>query len=99
MDLLDIDDMELESINGAVASVAASPLMKETLTGFSIPKFTHPSASESLTPLIPVHVPSTNTTNAPLTSLTPQPSLITTTASQPPAKRLKLGLSRPCPKF
>ena len=70
---LDTDDMELESIDTTVASVATSVLMKETPTQFSTPKRPRPPASESSTPV-------------------PQPS--TSTASQPPAKRLKLGLSR-----
>ena len=70
---LDVDNMELESIDTTVASVATSVLMKETPTQFSTPKCPCPPASESLTPV-------------------PQPS--TSTASQPPAKKLKLGLSR-----
>ena len=73
VDLLDLDDMELESIDTTVASVATSALMKETPTQFSTPKRFGPPAS------------------------VPQPS--TTTASQPPAKRLKVGLSCPPPKI
>ena len=69
---LDMDDMELESIDTTVASVATSVLMKETLTQFSTPKRPRPPASESSTPV-------------------PQPS--TSTSSQPPAKKIKLGLS------
>ena len=85
VDSLDMDDIELESIDTTIASVAASALMKETPTWFSTPKHSHPPASESLTPL---------------TSM-PQPSTSTATASQPPAKKMKLnlGLSRPRPKI
>ena len=39
---LHLDDMELESIDTTVASVAASALMKETPTRFSTPKRSHP---------------------------------------------------------
>ena len=46
VDSLDIDDMELESIDTTIASVAASALMKETPTCFSTPKCPHPPASE-----------------------------------------------------
>ena len=38
VDLLDMDDIELESIDTTIASVAASALMKETPTRFSTPK-------------------------------------------------------------
>ena len=51
VDSLDMDDMELESIDTTIASVAASALMKETPTRFSTPKHPRPPASESLTPL------------------------------------------------
>ena len=71
---LDMDDLELESINTTIASVAASALMKETPTRFSTPKCPRPPTSE------------------------PQPSTSMTTASQPPPKKLKLGLSRPIQK-
>ena len=71
VDLLDMDDLELESIDTTIASVAASALMKETPTRFSTPKCPHPPTSE------------------------PQPSTSMTTASQPPPKKLKLGLSIP----
>ena len=71
VDSLDMDDLELESIDTTIASVAASALMKETPTHFSTPK--HPRGE-------------------------PQPSTSMTTASQPPPKKLKLGLSRPIPK-
>ena len=74
VDSLDIDDLELESIDTTIASVAASALMKETPIRFSTPKHPHPPTSES------------------------QPSTSITTASQPPPKKLKLGLSRPIPK-
>ena len=94
---LDTDDMELESIDTTVASVATSALMKETPTRFSTPKCSRPPASQSSTPPTPVPKASTSTATASLTPLTPKPSV--TTASQPPAKRLKLGLSRPPPKI
>ena len=42
VDLLDMDDMELESIDTTIASVAASTLMKETPTWFSTPKCSCP---------------------------------------------------------
>ena len=37
VDSLDMDDLELESIDTTIASVAASALMKETPTCFSTP--------------------------------------------------------------
>ena len=74
VDSLDMDDMELESIDTTIASVATSALMKETPTRFSTPKRSRPHATET------------------------QPSTSMTTASQPPPKKLKLGLSRPVPK-
>ena len=74
VDSLDMDDLELESIDTTIASVAASALMKETPPRFSTPKHPHPPTSE------------------------PQPSTSMTTASQPPPKKLKLGLSCPLPK-
>ena len=74
VDSLEIDDMELESINTTIASVAVSALMKETPTRFSTPKHPRPPASE------------------------PRPSTSMGTGSQPPPKKLKLGLSRPVPK-
>ena len=58
VDLLDMDDIELESIDTTIASVAASALMKETPTRFSTPKRSCPPASESPTP---VPQPSTST--------------------------------------
>ena len=80
-----MDDIELESIDTTIASVATSALMKETPTRFSTPKHSRPPASESSTP--PTSVP--------------QPSTSTATLSQPPAKKMKLnlGLSRPRPKI
>ena len=74
VDLLDMDDMELESIDTTIASVAVSALMKETPTEFSTPKCPHRPTSEQ------------------------QPSTSMATVSQPPAKKLKLGLSCPLPK-
>ena len=74
VDLLDMDDLELESIYTTLASVAASALMKETPPQFSTPKHPRPPTSET------------------------QPSTSMTTASQPPPKKLKLGLSCPLPK-
>ena len=83
VDSLDMDDIELESIDTTIASVAASALMKETPTRFSTPKLSCPPPSESSTPPTPVPQPSTSTCTA--------------TQSQPPAKRMKLnlGLSHP----
>ena len=46
VDSLDMDDMELESIDTTIASVAASALMKETATRFSTPKCPRPPGSE-----------------------------------------------------
>ena len=46
VDSLDMDDMELESINTTVASVAVSVLMKETPSRFSTPKHPHPPTTE-----------------------------------------------------
>ena len=74
VDSLDMDDMELESLDTTIASVAASALMKETPTRFSTPKRPRPLGSE------------------------PRPSTSMGTGSQPPPKKLKLGLSRPIPK-
>ena len=71
VDSLDMDDLELESIDTTLASVAASALMKETPTRSSTPKCPRPPTSE------------------------PQPSTSMGTASQPPPKKLKLGLSCP----
>ena len=74
VDSLDMDDLELESIDTTIASVTASALMKETPPCFSTPKCPCPPTNE------------------------PQPSTSMTTASQPPPKKLKLGLSCPLPK-
>ena len=46
VDSLDMDDLELESIDTTIASVAASALMKETPTRFSTPKCPRPPTSE-----------------------------------------------------
>ena len=46
VDSLDKDDMELESIDTTIASVAASALIKETPTRFSTPKCSRPPTSE-----------------------------------------------------
>ena len=69
-----MDDLELESIDTTLTSVAASALMKVTPTCSSTPKCRHPPTSEL------------------------RPSTSVGTASQPPQKKLKLGLSRPLPK-
>ena len=85
VDSLDMDDMELESIDTTIAPVAASVLMKETPTQFSTPKCSRPPASKSLTPSIPVPCTCTSTV----------------TPSQLPANKMKLnlGLSHPWPKI
>ena len=46
VDSLDMDDMEPESIDTTIASVATSALMKEIPTHFSTPKHPHPHISE-----------------------------------------------------
>ena len=46
VDSLDMDDLELESIDTTIASVAASALIKETPTRFSTPKHPWPPTSE-----------------------------------------------------
>ena len=46
VDSLDMDDLELESIDTTIASVAASALMKETPTHFSTPKHPYPPTSK-----------------------------------------------------
>ena len=46
VDSLDMDDLEVESIDTTIASVAASALMKETPTRLSIPKCPCPPTSE-----------------------------------------------------
>ena len=50
VDLLDMDDMELESIDTAIASVAVSALLKETSTQFSAPKHLTSMATGSQPP-------------------------------------------------
>ena len=65
VDLLDLDDLELESIDTTIASVAASALMKETPTRFSTPKCPHPLTIESSTPLTPSTSTSTATPSQP----------------------------------
>ena len=74
VDSLNMDDLELESIDTTIASVAASALMKETPTRFSTPKRPRPATTEQ------------------------RPSISMGTRSQPPPKKLKLGLSHPLPK-
>ena len=88
VDLLDLDNMELESIDTTVASVPVSVLMKETPTQFS-------TQSESLTSSTPVAQPSTSTATASWTASTPKPSALTMTTSQPLVKRLRMGLGWP----
>ena len=83
VDSLDLDDLELESIDTTIASVAASALMKETPTRFSTPKHPCPLTTESSTPLIPSTSTSTATPSQP-----PAKKL-----------KLNLGLSRPRPKI
>ena len=83
VDLLDMDDIELKSIDTTIASVAASALMKETPTWFLTSKCSCCPASQSLTPPTPVPQPSTSTSTA--------------TPSQPPAKKMKLNLRLSCP--
>ena len=46
VDSLDLDDLELESIDTTIASVAVSALMKETPPWFSTPKCPRPPTSE-----------------------------------------------------
>ena len=83
VDSLDMDDLELESIDTTIASVAASALMKETPTRFSTPKCPRPLTTESSTP----PTPSTSTSTATPSQL-PAKKL-----------KLNLGLSRPRPKI
>ena len=78
VDSLDIDDMELESIDTTIASVATSALMKETPTRFSTPKRSRPHASE--TP------PSTSMT----TASQPPPKKLKLGLSRPVPKTFKL---------
>ena len=83
VDSLDLDDLDLESIDTTIASVAASALMKETPTRFSTPKHPRPLTTESLTPPTPSTSTSTATPSQP-----PAKKL-----------KLNLGLSRPRPKI
>ena len=83
VDSLDLDDLELESIDTTIASVAASALMKETPTRFSTPKCPRPLTTESSTPLTPSTSTSTATPSQP-----PAKKL-----------KLNLGLSCPQPKI
>ena len=83
VDSLDLDDLDLESIDTTIASVAASALMKETPTRFSTPKCPCPLTTESLTPPTPSKSTSTATPSQP-----PAKKL-----------KLNLGLSRPRPKI
>ena len=83
VDSLDLDDLDLESIDTTIASVAASALMKETPTHFSTPKHPRPLTTESLTPPTPSTSTSTATPSQP-----PAKKL-----------KLNLGLSRPRPKI
>ena len=78
VDSLDIDDLELESIDTTIASVAASALMKETPTRFSTPKHPRPPTSESQ--------PSTSMT----TALQPPPKKLKPGLSRPISKTFKL---------
>ena len=78
VDSLDMDDMELESIDTTIASVATSALMKETPTRFSTPKRSRPHASE--TP------PSTSMT----TASQPPPKKLKLGLSRPVPKTFKL---------
>ena len=78
VDSLDMDDLELESIDTTIASVAASALMKETPTRFSIPKCPRPPTSEPQ--------PSTSMT----TASQPPPKKLKLGLSRPIPKTFKL---------
>ena len=78
VDSLDMDDMELESIDTTIASVATSALMKETPTRFSTPKCSRPHASETQ--------PSTSMT----TASQPPPKKLKLGLSRPVPKTFKL---------
>ena len=78
VDSLDMDDMELESIDTTIASVAASALMKETPTRFSTPKRPRPLGSEPR--------PSTSTG----TGSQPPPKKLKLGLSRPVPKTFKL---------
>ena len=83
VDLLEMDDLELESIDTTIASVAASALMKETPTHFSTPKRPRPLTTESSTP----PTPSTST------------STVTPSQPPAKKLKLNLGLSHPDQKY
>ena len=78
VDSLDIDDLELESIDTTIASVAASALMKETPPWFSTSKCPHPPTSEPQ--------PSTSMT----TASQPPPEKLKLGLSHPLPKTFKL---------
>ena len=78
VDSLDVDGLELESIDTTIASVAASALMKETPTRFSTPKCPHPPTSEPQ--------PSTSMT----TASQPPPKKLKLGLSRPIPKTFKL---------
>ena len=78
VDSLDMDDLELESIDTTIASVAASALMKEPPTRFSTPKHPCPPTSEPQ--------PSTSMT----TASQPPPKKLKLGLSRPIPKTFKL---------
>ena len=78
VDSLDMDDLELESIDMTIASVTASALMKETPPQFSNPKCPRPPASEPQ--------PSTSMT----TASQPPPKKLKLGLSRPLPKTFKL---------
>ena len=78
VDSLDLDDLELESIDTTIASVAASALMKETPPRFSTPKCPRPPTSEPQ--------PSTSMT----TASQPPPKKLKLGLSRPLPKTFKL---------
>ena len=78
VDSLDIDDLELESIDTTIASVAASALMKETPPRFSTPQHPCPPTSEPQ--------PSTSMT----TASQPSPKKLKLGLSHPLPKTFKL---------
>ena len=78
VDSLDMDDLELESIDTTIASVAASALMKETPTRSSTPKCPCPPTSEPQ--------PSTSMT----TASQPPPKKLKLGLSRPIPKTFKL---------
>ena len=78
VDLLDLDDLELESIDTTIASVAASALMKETPPRFSTPNHPLPPTSEPQ--------PSTSMT----TASQPPPKKLKLGLSRPLPKTFKL---------